>query len=800
MAERIVAHFDMFGSSAQGTLNITNSGTVTQYSYRNDAAYIGQGSFATVDGAGSTWTCNGNLYVGSSYGNGTLNITNGGAVSSYGGNIGENGGTGAVTVDGVAAPGVRSTLTIGNGNFYIGDGGNGTLNITNGGAVACGGIGYIGSSSGNGTLAVVSGSGLTTGKAYIGYGAGTTGTATVDGANSTWTNTGSIGGIFVGDYGTGTLNITNGGSVNTTGYLYVARQVNSTGTVNISGGGSVSVNGLAAVGIYGNGTLNITNGGALSCTGSGGAALVGWEAGASGTVNVDGTSSTCTTYDASAAGGGEFNVGYLNGTGNLNITNGGAVSSGNGFVGRGAGSVGTAIVDSGGQWNTNGYDFNVGFYGGSGTLSITNGGTVTSGNGFIGDASGYTDGPTTATATVDGHGSTWTTYTPSAAGGGEFNVGDSGGTGTLNITNGGAISSGNGFVGRGAGSVGTATVDSGGQWNTNGYDMNVGFYGASGTLNITNGGTVTSGNGHIGWPCGYTGSSPTTGMVTVDGKGSTWTNSGSLDVGYGGSGTLNITNGGQVNVASTLTLWETDSSVTVNRGTLSVGGLAGTGALFISDPAGGAAALVVGSTADSTFLGTIADSTGGAGSLLKIGSGMLTLGGANSYSGSTTVSEGVLAMGADDSLSTKSNLVLDGGTTLKTYGYSQNAGTGALAILGDAMIDVGSPGSILKFADSSAEAWSGTLTILDWEGSLSGGGADELFFGSSASALTSGQLSEIIFENPDGLTGNYEATILPTGEIVPVPVPEPSTFVLLGIGAISLLAYAWRRRTMAMAS
>ena len=27
------------------------------------------------------------------------------------------------------------------------------------------------------------------------------------------------------------------------------------------------------------------------------------------------------------------------------------------------------------------------------------------------------------------------------------------------------------------------------------------------------------------------------------------------------------------------------------------------------------------------------------------------------------------------------------------------------------------------------------------------------------------------------------------------PVPEPSTFVLLGIGAISMLAYAWRRRT-----
>jgi len=35
------------------------------------------------------------------------------------------------------------------------------------------------------------------------------------------------------------------------------------------------------------------------------------------------------------------------------------------------------------------------------------------------------------------------------------------------------------------------------------------------------------------------------GMVTVDGTGSTW-NSGALDVGISGSGTLSITNGGKV--------------------------------------------------------------------------------------------------------------------------------------------------------------------------------------------------------------------------------------------------------------
>jgi hypothetical protein len=41
-----------------------------------------------------------------------------------------------------------------------------------------------------------------------------------------------------------------------------------------------------------------------------------------------------------------------------------------------------------------------------------------------------------------------------------------------------------------------------------------------------------------------------------------------------------------------------------------------------------------------------------------------------------------------------------------------------------------------------------------------------------------------MYMNPITITNNYP----------PIPMPEPSTFVLLGIGAVSLLAYAWGKR------
>jgi T5SS/PEP-CTERM-associated repeat protein len=79
--------------------------------------------------ARSTWTSNGLSICNS--GNGTLNITNGGKVSTFYGYLGCNSGsTGTATVDGIG-----STWTNSSSSLYIGKSGNGTLNITNGGKV-----------------------------------------------------------------------------------------------------------------------------------------------------------------------------------------------------------------------------------------------------------------------------------------------------------------------------------------------------------------------------------------------------------------------------------------------------------------------------------------------------------------------------------------------------------------------------------------------------------------------------------------------------------------------------------------
>ena len=105
-------------------------------------------------------------------------------------------------------------------------------------------------------------------------------------------------------------------------------------------------------------------------------------------------------------------------------------------------------------------------------------------------------------------------------------------SGTLNITGGGAVSSCHSNIGCNSGSTGEVTVDGAGStWTIGGSFFFVGYSG-SGTLNITGGGVVSNNYAFIGYDYG------STGMVTVDGAGSTWTNGDYLYVGRNGNGTL----------------------------------------------------------------------------------------------------------------------------------------------------------------------------------------------------------------------------------------------------------------------
>jgi T5SS/PEP-CTERM-associated repeat protein/autotransporter-associated beta strand protein len=157
------------------------------------------------------------LFVGVS-GTGTLTIQNGGTVNDSTGIIGFNSGsTGTVTVTGAGSTWANNV------DVYVGIGGSGTLTIQNGGAVTS----VLG--------------------ANIGRNSGSTGTVTVTGTGSSWTNTDAI---VVGNSGAGTLTIQNGGTVSTGGML-VAIQAGSTGTLNI---GAASGQAAAAPG-----TLNVSS-------------------------------------------------------------------------------------------------------------------------------------------------------------------------------------------------------------------------------------------------------------------------------------------------------------------------------------------------------------------------------------------------------------------------------------------------------------------------------------------------------------------------------------------------------------
>ncbi len=286
---------------------------------------------------------------------------------------------------------------------------------------------------------------------------------------------------------------------------------------------------------------------------------IGVSGAAKGVVTVSGSGSTWTTN--------YLNVGLFS-NGLLNIKDGGAVSNNSVCeIGYGPGQVkGTVTVDGNGSSFTTGQLW-VGDQG-SGTLSITHRGNVTSSGCTIGRSGGFLTYPAaTGVITVDGYGSQWTVT------GTGFDMGitvGSAGNGILNITHGGTVSSHMDYIGNGSSldpiqpilGIGVVTVDGVLSKWTDSF-LYVGNYGR-GTLNITNGASVTTTYlSYIGYEDG------SKGTVLVDGY-SRWTN-GALHIGGQGNnlltkgqGALSITGGGYVKATSLYI--ETNSILSIDVG------------------------------------------------------------------------------------------------------------------------------------------------------------------------------------------------------------------------------------------
>jgi T5SS/PEP-CTERM-associated repeat protein/autotransporter-associated beta strand protein len=497
---------------------------------------------------------------------------------------------------------------------------------------------------GRGTLNIANGSTLLDITGSVGNGEGSTGMATVNGVGSSWTHLDSL---SVGENGNGTLNITRGGVVSApravVGDGFFGNHPNASGTVFVEGAASsLNIVTRLIIGELGTGTLRITDGGLVSDREGSVADL----SSSFGMVIVDGTGSRWINSERLTIGG--------NGNGMLSITHGATVSDTSGSIGTGAlgfnfGTKGAVIVDGAGSTWTNTSTLAVGEFG-TGTLTISNGGAVSSHmTGLIGYDSGAL-----GIVTVDGAGSIWN------------NDGDlffgSKGTGILNITRGGAVSSANTSLGGAflffqADASGGATVDGPGSIWTNTGQLFVGDFSA-GTLQITNGGSVSNTNGFIGF------AGLASGTVIVDGSGSTWTNSGNLYVGgntvrAAGVGLLRIQNGGVVKAATT-TVWSTGTlEIGINpnlTGTLRFDN-GGTLRTIAATTFSNSATLTgTGVRVDSgIFISTLSGIFEGTGGLTKSGAGTIVFTNASTYSGDTHVEGGSLIV--DGSITSPNSFV-----------------------------------------------------------------------------------------------------------------------------------------------
>jgi T5SS/PEP-CTERM-associated repeat protein len=225
------------GNTASGTLTVNDRSDLSSAD-----AFIGYGSAATgmvtLVGAGSVWDTNAADVSIGELGNGTLNITDGARFGSGGTAYIAHyaGSSGAVTISGPSSIWTINGGDLGSNSVFVGCNGSGTMNISGGGIV----------NDGGGSIA---------------YASRSIGVVRVEGAGSTWMNSGVL---AVAEFGNGMLIISDGGAV-TSRTSTIGADFDGTGLVTVAGSASnwTDSNSIQ-VGSGGNGVLNIVGGGTVA--------------------------------------------------------------------------------------------------------------------------------------------------------------------------------------------------------------------------------------------------------------------------------------------------------------------------------------------------------------------------------------------------------------------------------------------------------------------------------------------------------------------------------------------------------
>ena len=545
----------LVGNQGQGSLTLSGGGSLGLSGSDANAfgMLLGQGKGSqgtvTVSGVGTTLTVDAGTQVGN-FGSGTLTVQKGGTANIglttayseivaglgyYGaGGLDAAKGTGTITVDGAG-----STLTYAgglnvlNGNLAVSGGGRLVSQVRDGdqGTIWLDGIGY----------------GLPAYSAIQFPQLNGVATATVTGAGSTWN---SVNGLDVGVGGTGTLNVLDGGKASFTawaylgdeGLLYSGGQSTGqaragTGTVNVSGQGSS----LVITALPGGGT------------GTGLGLFVGLRG--QGALNV--------ADKGRVDVAGRLVVGDQ-AQGTVTLTGGGSLaahgSDGNGagiMLGNGVGTKGDLTVSGAGSSLTIDAGAQIGNFG-SGSLTVEQGGKasigltlpyseIVAGLGYYG-VGGTLAAKGTGAVTVDGAGSTL-----------DYAGGMNMLNGSLTVSHGGKLAS---------------RVRSGDQGDT---WLDVVGYGLPADDDIAFPQLIGAAT------------------ATVSGAGSTWSSVNTLDVGNGGTGTLNVLDGGKASFAGGG--YVGDSAYLYVNGQLSALKQAGKGTVNVS---GNGSLLSIGAPAGST--------------------------------------------------------------------------------------------------------------------------------------------------------------------------------------------------------